>query len=114
LFLPALAVWLLFGVRPSSPEALATGRLYGAVLVALGIACWFVRAEQAGRGARAVLLGMLAYNVGACTVLPLTAVLEATSGPLLWPATVLHALLTVWCVRIIGQLDPRSRSVEGS
>ena len=114
LFLPSVAIWLLFGVNTTSPELLATGRLYGAALLAIGVACWCIRDEKASRSLRAVLCGMLTYNVGACSVLPLVAMLEGISGALLWPATLLHAALTVWCVSVIREIKRASRSVETS
>lgn len=94
--LPAKAIWLLFGVDEVSSAALATGRLYGTALSALGIACWRVRDTPA----RGVIAGMLVYNVGACSVLPWIATMDQLSGILLWPAVLLHAALTLWCVRV--------------
>ena len=111
LFVPAFAIRLLFGAATSSPEALATGRLYGAALLALGVACWCVRNLAASGPLRAVLCGMLTYNVGASSVLSLVAVLHGMTGILLWPAAILHAALTLWCVTILR--DARAASREG-
>jgi len=94
--LPAQGLWLLLGVSDASPAALATGRLYGAALAALGVACWYTRAAP-GLG---MVRGMLVYNVGACSVLPWVATMDGLSGLLLWPAVLLHAALTLWCVRV--------------
>jgi len=40
LVLPAVPVALLFGVDQASPETSFVGRIAGAALLALGVACW--------------------------------------------------------------------------
>jgi len=95
--LPALAIRLLFGVGAPSPEALAVGRLGGAGLLAIGVACWLARDDRGSRSQHGLLWGMLTYNVGACVVLASVGVLLRISGVGLWPAVMLHAALTIWC-----------------
>ena len=49
-----------------------------------------------------VLAGLLVYNVGACAILAYVGVGLGLSDPLLWPAVLLHAILTLWtlvCLR---------------
>ncbi len=96
IFLPAQGLWLLLGVSDPAPAALAAGRLYGAALTALGVACWYLR-DAPGSG---IVRGMLVYNVGACSLLPWVATTAGLAGILLWPAVLLHAALTLWCVRV--------------
>ena len=103
---PGAAIRLLFGIADATPPALAVGRLYGVALLAIGIACWCARNAQGGPAVRAVLCGMLTYNVGACCVLPFVAVLAGLVGVLLWPAAVLHAGLTLWCVSTLRDATP--------
>ena len=106
---PDWAIRLLFGVIDASPAALATGRLLGVALLALGVACWCIRAEAASASVRAVLCGMLTYNVGACSVLPMVALMYDLSGVLLWPAAVLHGALALWCVGVLRAMPPAPR-----
>ena len=61
-------------------------RVTGIALVALGIACW-----PGWTG----LCGMLAYSSLATVYLGHLAIGGQWVGPLLWPAVVLHAVLTV-------------------
>ena len=98
---PAWSVLLLFGAADVSPEASATGRLLGAALLALGVGCWCVRNVSASGSVRAVLCGMLIYNIGASSVLALVAVVDGMMGVLLWSAALLHAALTLWCVSVL-------------
>jgi len=46
-FRPSMVIWLLFGVAAPSPEALVVGRLCGAAVLAIGVACWCGRDDQA-------------------------------------------------------------------
>jgi len=96
--LPALAIRLVLGVETPSAEALAVGRLGGVALLAIGVACWLARDDRGSRSQHGLLWGMLTYNVGACAVLASAGSLLRMSGVGLWPAVVLHAALTVWCV----------------
>jgi hypothetical protein len=95
--LPALVIWLLLGVAEPSPEALVVGRVGGAGLLAIGVACWLAHDDRGSRSQHALLWAMLTYNVGACVVLAFAGSMMRMSGVALWPAVVLHAALTIWC-----------------
>ncbi len=94
---PALAMWLLLGVRVPSPEALVIGRVGGAGLLALGVACWFARDDRGSRAQHGLLWAMLVYNVGACAVLAFAGAVSSTAGIALWAGVALHAGMTIWC-----------------
>jgi hypothetical protein len=96
LILPGLAIWLLLGVRESSLEALVVGRIGGAGLLALGVACWFARDDRASRSQYALLWAMLIYNVGACVALALAGLIPRMTGVALWPGAALHAAIAIW------------------
>ena len=48
---PSFAVKLLLGSPLDSPAAIVLGRLAGAALLALGVACWLARGDTQGRAA---------------------------------------------------------------
>ena len=98
LSLPALIIQLLFGISVPSPEALMVGRVAGAALLAIGVACWFARDDSNNSSKHALLCGMLTYNAGACLVLFFAGAVARMAGVVLWPAVVLHAALFAWCV----------------
>src|SRR5271157_6535718 len=98
LCLPTLVIWLLLAVGEPSPEALVVGRIGGAGLLAIGVACWLAHDDPGSRSQHGLLWGMLIYNVGACVVLAIAGSMMRVSGVALWPAVVLHAALTMWCV----------------
>ena len=95
--LPASVIWLLLGVREPSPEALIVGRVCGAGLFALGVACWFARDDRGSRSQHGLLWAMLLYNVGASTVLAVAGLSLPVAGVALWPAVGLHVVMAIWC-----------------
>jgi len=109
--LPALALWLLFGVRDPSPEALIVSRIGGAALLAIAVACWLGRVDRGSSSQHGLLWALLLYNVGAFAVLAFSGSMLRTAGVALWPAVGLHAVMAIWCVmnlRLQSAID-RSR-----
>jgi hypothetical protein len=94
---PALVIALLLGVRPPSPEALIVGRVGGAGLLAIGVACWFAHDDRDSRSQYGLQWAMLVYNVGACAVLAFAGSMLSMTGVALWPAVGLHAVMAIWC-----------------
>lgn len=74
------------------------GRIGGAGLFALGIACMLAWRSGPGPATHAVVGGMLAYNILVAIVLAVAALTNRRAGKLLWVAVMLHSLLTIWCV----------------
>jgi len=103
LAVPSVVISLLFGVGQASPEALAIGRLGGAGLLAIGVACWIAHRDTGSPSRRALVFGALVYNVGAVAVLAYAGSILAMAGVLLWPAVVLHAGLAAWCLVWLAQ-----------
>jgi hypothetical protein len=89
---PSILVWLLFGVDVSGIGDV-TSRFAGLALVALGVACWPYGSESRA------LYGMLTYGSLATLALLYLALGGKWNGPLLWPAVVLHAVLTLLLAR---------------
>ena len=86
---PSLVARLLFGTGLSG-VSIPIARVTGIALIALGVACW--------PGATA-LCGMSTYSVLATFYLLYLGIRGEWVGPLLWPAVVLHAVLTVLLAR---------------
>ena len=91
LIVPSLVVRLLFGAELTG-VAIPVARVLGIALIALGVACWPGPA----------LLGMLTYSALVTLYLLYLGIRGEWVGPLLWPAVVLHAVLTLllaraWC-----------------
>lgn len=82
LIAPALVAQQLLGEQPAG-LALIVARVTGIALIGLGIASWPGPA----------LLGMLTYSAMVALYLA-TIGLTGVAGPLLWPAVILHVVLT--------------------
>jgi len=91
ILVPAYVARLLFGMGLFG-AGIAAARLFGATLLALVIACWPGR--DTGSVAPA-LRGMLIYSLLATLYLAYLGVGGELVGWLLWPAIVVHAVVTV-------------------
>ena len=86
---PSLAVKVLFGADVAD-VAIITSQFAGLALFALGVACC---------APTGVLCGMLTYTSLATLGLVYLALGGRWVGPLLWPAVVFHAVLTLFLAR---------------
>jgi len=87
LIVPALVVQWLFGAELAG-VGITLARVAGIALIGLGVSCW--------PGPPA--LGMLTYGAGAALYLAYLG-FSGASGVLLWPAVVLHLILSALLVR---------------
>ena len=97
LTVPALLVSLLFGGTLDT-TGLAVGRVAGAALVALGVACWVASYDVRNRAARGLVSAMSLYNLGVALILGAAGLQSRPVGIALWPAVVLHAVMGTWSV----------------
>ena len=100
---PSATVMLLVGAPLQAAPALTVGRVGGAGLLALGVACWLARDDTQSRAARGLIAAMSLYNVAAVVVLAFAGIGFGLHGVALWPAVVLHAVMAVWCVMVFSR-----------
>ena len=94
---PAIVVRLLLGAEISG-ASIPLGRVAGAALLALGVACLLARDDTQSRAARGLVVAMLMYNLVATAVLAFAGIGLGLHGVALWPAVVLHAVMAIWCI----------------
>jgi hypothetical protein len=95
---PSITVALLLGAPLETPAALTVARIGGAGLLALGVACWLARGDTQSCAARGLVAAMLLYDVVAVAVLAFAGLGFGLHSVGLWPAAVLHAMMSVWCI----------------
>ena len=94
---PVMVVQLLLGAEISG-ASIPLGRVAGAALLALGVACWLARDDTQSRATRGLIVAMLIYNITATAVLAFAGIGLGLHGVVLWPAVVLHAVMAIWCI----------------
>jgi hypothetical protein len=98
LLFPSVVGELLLGVDLTG-AAVPVARVAGIALLGLGIACW----------PGPPLIGMLTYSALVTLYLAFLGVVEGMTGDLLWPAVVLHLILTV-LLMLAATGDPKTRT----
>ena len=88
LIVPSLVGRLLFGEELTG-VAIPVARVTGIALIALGVACW----------PGPPLVGMLTYSAAVTLYLAYVGFVGGLTGILLWPAVVLHVILTALLTR---------------
>jgi len=88
LIVPSLVGRLLLGGELTG-IAIPVARVAGIALVALGLACWPGTPRA----------GMLTYSAAVTLYLAYLGVTGSSTGLLLWPAVVLHAIMTTLLAR---------------
>ena len=106
---PSAAAAALFGSGLDTSVAVTLGRVAGAALLALGVACWLARKDAQSCAARGLVVAMVLYNLSAAVILGMAGVRSQPVGVALWPAVVLHAAMAVWCIRSLLKKGETSR-----
>jgi hypothetical protein len=102
---PSLFTRLLFGSDLASPGP-GVGRLAGFALLGLAVACWPSHDAAAGPALR----GMLLFSILCAAYLVYRGIRGGATGPLLWPAAVLHGALAM----LLGRAWPKARALSAN
>ena len=100
LMVPSLVGRLLLGEQLTG-VAIPVARVAGIALIVLGIACW----------PGPPLVGMLAYSAAITLYLAYLGSAGGFTGLLLWPAVVLHVLLTALLARALTK-DEKMKNMK--
>jgi hypothetical protein len=108
---PSMVAQMLLGAPLDAAGALTVGRVAGAALLALGLACWLAASDARSCAARGVVSAMVIYNLAAPIILGLAGI-HGPAGIALWPAVILHLAMTLWCVTNL-LTQPKAPNVTG-
>jgi hypothetical protein len=100
IIVPSLVGHLLLGAAPTG-IAVILARVAGIALVALSVACW----------PGTPLIGMLTYSAAVTLYLAYVGFADGLSGVLLWPAVVLHVIMTALLARA-STSDKATKTIE--
>jgi hypothetical protein len=90
---PALVVRLLLGAEIAGAGAIAS-RVAGIAVFSLALACW-----PGKEPTRAALCGMSTYSLVVALYLLFIGIRGESVGPLLWPAVLVHSVLSLLLIR---------------
>ena len=97
---PSFIARLLLGAGLESPVAVLLGKVAGAALLSIGLACWVDR-NRSGRGPLGLVTGLAAYNAMGAVLLARGAIVDGMDGVAIWPACAVHLALLIWCARCL-------------
>ena len=113
---PSITAYAISGSVQGGPSESTVIRVAGAALFAIGICCFLGRLTEgnAAHGRPLDLVPGLAV-LNACAVAVLTdALMRDLHAPLLWPATIIHSALLVWCVACLAGEHANTRAGDGA
>ena len=100
---PALVLSLLLGSPLDTSAEQVLGRLAGAALLALGLANYYAYYDAQSAATKGLVVAMVAYNLGAVFVLGTAGFVSKSVGLVLWPAVILHTVMTAWCLASLSK-----------
>lgn len=114
--LPSTFIYLLLGQSLDEPEGIAGVRMFGAAILALGIACWLARTDSGSPAAKGLIVALLFYDLATITILLSARFEVGLSGLLLWPAVAGHLALAAFSVRCLrpGRVKTLSAKIPAS
>jgi hypothetical protein len=100
---PQMVAGLLFGTDLAL-AGIAAARVAGSAILSLALMCWLARRSPSGP----ILAAILTYNFLVAIYLVYIGIGGELIGILLWPAVVLHALMTLLLGRLYMWSDGRA------
>jgi len=101
LLVPSLVGQLLLGEQLTG-IAIPVARVAGIALLALGVACW----------PGTPIIGMLTYSAAVTLYLAYVGFAGGATGILLWPAVILHVILTTLLFRELARPNTLKKQIQ--
>ena len=104
LLLPDVPLTLLLGLHGAGTDTLLLARVAGTALIAIGLTSGMAHDDPGSAALRAVLAGVLGYDITVALVLAYAGAALQLAGILLWPAVLAHTALAIWCAICLRRL----------
>ena len=97
--IPSTIIPMLLGIPFEDDSLHVISGITGAALISIGMVCWSLR--NSGASALAIVKSVLFYNV-AGTLILLYAILGLQMTAIgLWPVTIIHFVMAMWCMAVL-------------
>lgn len=106
LLLPSVPLSLLLGLSGPEQDVLLVSRVAGTALIAIAVTSGMARADAGSPALRAILSGILIYDLAVAAVLAYGGIGLHMNGILLWPAVLAHLALAAWCFLCLWPIRP--------
>ena len=101
--IPSTIIPMLLGIPFEDGSLHVISGITGAALISIGMVCWSLR--NSGASALAIVKSVLFYNV-AGTLILLYALLGLSMSAIgLWPVTIIHFTMGIWCLVVLRRKD---------
>lgn len=107
---PSRPLLLLLGVQDASAEVMLIARVAGTALLAIGLMSGLAAQDAGSPAMRAILSGVLLYDLAVALVLGYAGIGPRLAGVLLWPAVLAHLALAIWCALCLRATTAATRS----
>lgn len=101
---------LLLGLQDASAEVMLIARVAGTALLAIALMCGLAAQDAGSPELRAMLAGVLLYELAVALALGYAGIGLHLAGVLLWPAVLAHLALAIWCVLCLRDTAATTRS----
>ena len=98
---------LLLGAPLDTAPGVVVGRVAGAALLSLGVACWLSRNGIPSSASRGLVAALMIYNVLTTGLLAYSGLSLGLRGVALWPAVAIHVALAIWSAACVMQRGRR-------
>jgi len=105
---PSVAVSLVLGQPLTEPVGVVLGRIAGAAVLALGIACWLAKNGGQNRTTIGLIWALLFYDFSFVLILLSAHVRIALDGIGLWLVVALHSGLGVWSTLCLSKMKQQA------
>lgn len=99
--IPKYAVSEVLNTPLDTAGGVVAARIAGAALITLGICCWQARGPEHEGARLGIVRSMLFYNTAASVVLVYAGLRLGLESVFIWPMTVLHGVLALWCAFVL-------------